>query len=195
VLIDPGHSKIFGHVRDGLSQLGLKPEDIGLIICTHAHLDHIEGVALFNKTPAHPPTLIAIHESAWQFVKRMGRYVNATFGKADGETGPDFFIKEGDLSVGGIRIDVFHTPGHSPGSVCLYLPDQKLLFTGDLIFKAGIGRTDIPGGISTQLKESIQRVSEMDIEWILPGHGDVVSGKQDVKANFDHIKRFWFNYL
>ena len=183
VLIDPGHIRLFGHVREGLSQMGLTLEDIGLIICTHAHPDHIEAVELFKETPA----MITLHENEWQFIKSMGRDSDSK--------GPDFFLKEGNLSVNGMSFAVHHTPGHSPGSVCLYLQEQKLLFTGDLFFKAGVGRTDVPGGAGAQLKESIMRVSELDLEWILPGHGDLVKGKREVAANFDNIKEFWFNYL
>ena len=79
---------------------------------------------------------------------------------------------------------VFHTPGHSPGSVSLYWPDKKVLFTGDLIFKDGVGRTDLPGGDSSLLKESIKRLKGLEIEWLLPGHGDMVSGAKEVRANF-----------
>jgi glyoxylase-like metal-dependent hydrolase (beta-lactamase superfamily II) len=191
VLIDPGHTRLFGHVREEFSQLGITIEDIDLIITTHAHLDHIEGVEIFKKTNS----LTTLHEDAWQFINRMGKPVARGFGGASESEGPDFFLKEGDLSVTGLSFRVLHTPGHSPGSICLYLSEQKLLFTGDLIFRGGIGRTDIPGGIGAQLKESIIRVSELDIEGVLPGHGDPVNGKTEVKTNFDHIRQHWFNYL
>jgi len=191
VLIDPGHSRLFGHVKEGLSKLGFGLDDIGLIILTHAHPDHIEAVELFKETPA----LTTLHENEWHFVKGMDRYISATYGRNSDSIGPDFFLKEGNLSVNGIHLQVFHTPGHSPGSVSLFLPEQKLLFTGDLVFKAGIGRTDVPGGAGALLKESITKVSELEIEWLLPGHGDFVNGTKAVNANFDHIKQVWFSYL
>jgi glyoxylase-like metal-dependent hydrolase (beta-lactamase superfamily II) len=68
-------------------------------------------------------------------------------------------------------LSIFHTPGHSPGSATLYWPAQKALFTGDLIFKEGFGRTDLPGGDSATLKESIKRMAELDVELLLSGHG------------------------
>jgi len=90
---------------------------------------------------------------------------------------------------------IFHTPGHSPGSVSLFWPEQKVLFTGDLIFKEGIGRTDLPGGDSTLLKKSIKRRSDLEIEWLLSGHGDIISGRKEVKTNFEHIEHFWFSQI
>lgn len=188
ILIDPGHARLFEHVRAGLSQLGLNLEDIELIICTHSHQDHMEAIKLFKETN----TLIAFHENEWQFVKEMERYHRATVSDS---IVPDFFLKAGSLSVDNLEFVVYHTPGHSPGSICLHFPTEKVLFTGDLVFKGGIGRTDLPGGSGALLKESITNVSELDIEWVLPGHGDVISGKDEVTANFKHIKQFWFNYL
>ena len=191
VLIDPGHTRLFGHVREGFSSLGLTLEDIDLVVITHAHLDHIEGVEIFKKTNA----LITLHENAWQFINRMGGNAARNFGGASKARGPAFFLDEGDLAVNGLSINVLHTPGHSPGSICLYLPEQKFLFSGDLIFKGGIGRTDIPGGVGAQLKESIIKISELEIDGVLPGHGDPVRGRSEVEANFDQIKRYWFEYL
>ncbi|MBU0988055.1 MAG: MBL fold metallo-hydrolase [Proteobacteria bacterium] len=188
VLIDPGHSNFFDHVRTGLDELGLALDDIGLIICTHAHPDHLEAVQLFRKKPA----LVTLHLREWQFLKTMDKHTGASLGVGAQSVDPDFFLKEGDLAVHGIDLKVFHTPGHSPGSVSLYWPLQKLLFTGDLIFKAGIGRTDLPGGNGSLLKRSIKRLTELEIEWILPGHGDIIGGAKEIKANFNQLQKVWF---
>jgi glyoxylase-like metal-dependent hydrolase (beta-lactamase superfamily II) len=108
---------------------------------------------------------------------------------------PDFFVDEGDLTVGDISLEVFHTPGHSPGGITLYWPAEKALITGDLIFKDGLGRTDLPGGSGRQLKESIRRMGSLDSHWLLSGHGDVVSGVEAVKANFKRVEQMWFGYV
>jgi len=108
---------------------------------------------------------------------------------------PDFLLKEGDLSINGIDLKVMHTPGHSPGGVSLYWPARKALFTGDLIFKDGIGRTDLPGGDGPLLKESIKRLANLETDWVLPGHGAIVSGENEVKMNFSHIEQYWFAYI
>ncbi|MDM8522901.1 MBL fold metallo-hydrolase [Desulfococcaceae bacterium HSG8] len=190
VLIDPGHADLFDHVHKNLSELGIGLEDIGVVICTHAHPDHIEAVQLFDDEPA----LTAIHETDWQMIESMDEYVRA-FGIRPEMIAPDFFLKEGELSINGIDFKIIHTPGHSPGSVSLYWPEQKALFTGDVVFREGLGRTDLPGGNGSILKESITRLSELDAEWILPGHGDIISGADDVRGNFDQLKQFWFGYI
>jgi glyoxylase-like metal-dependent hydrolase (beta-lactamase superfamily II) len=191
VLIDPGHSNLFDHVQEGLMELKLGLEDIELIICTHGHPDHIEAVQLFTQLP----TRITLHEQEWQFLKSMDRYITAALGVNLDSMKPDFFLTEGDLAVHGLDFKIYHTPGHSPGSVSIYWPEQKALFAGDLIFKEGLGRTDLPGGDGALLKESIKRLEELEIEWLLPGHGDIVNGAQEVKANFRHLEQYWFSYL
>ena len=191
ILIDPGHAPYFDHVRQNLDQLGLSLEAIDLILCTHAHPDHIEAVHLFKGTSA----LFALHLAEWRFAQELAPRLNASMPVNLADYAPDFFLSEGDLNVGDIHLEIHHTPGHSPGAVCLYWPKEKALFTGDLIFKNGLGRTDLPGGNGAQLKESIQRMAGLDAEWLLSGHGDVLSGAAVIKANFAQVERNWFGYL
>jgi hydroxyacylglutathione hydrolase len=73
--------------------------------------------------------------------------------------------------------------------------EKKVLFTGDVVFSQSIGRTDLPGGSGKQLKESISRLAELDVEVLCPGHGEVVAGRENVKKNFKLIKDFWFSQL
>ncbi|MRR38188.1 MBL fold metallo-hydrolase, partial [bacterium] len=104
-------------------------------------------------------------------------------------------LQEGDLALGDKSFRIILTPGHSPGSASLYWPEKKALFTGDVVFSQSIGRTDLPGGSGKQLKESISRLAELDVEVLCPGHGDIVAGRENVKKNFKLIKDFWFNQL
>jgi len=99
------------------------------------------------------------------------------------------------LKIGNLNFEVIHTPGHSPGSVCLYWPDRKTLFTGDVVFNQGVGRTDLPGGDGEKLKESIRKISRLDVDYLLTGHGDIVAGEEAVKQNFKAIEDFWFGYI
>ena len=191
ILIDPGHRNLFGHVQQGLMKLDLTLEDIGLIICTHAHPDHIEAVQRFNKTSV----LTTLHHKEWHFLKTMTPQVRASMGFNSDSLEPDFFLKEGDISINNVELKVLHTPGHSPGSISLYFPAIKLLFTGDLVFKGGIGRTDLPGGNGSLLKESLKKLKEFEIEWLLPGHGDIISGAEEVRTNFIHLQQFWPGYI
>ena len=191
ILIDPGHESHFDHVKNALDDLSLSVEDIDLIVCTHAHPDHIEAVRLFDKVPAR----FAMHSAEWRLAEEMAPALKASMDLDIEPFVPDFFLEEGGLTVGDIDLEVYHTPGHSPGAVTLYWPQQKALITGDLIFKAGVGRTDLPGGSGGQLKESIRRISSLDAKLLLPGHGDIVSGAPQIKANFEQVERMWFGYL
>jgi glyoxylase-like metal-dependent hydrolase (beta-lactamase superfamily II) len=191
VLIDPGHSRLFDHVELGLKGLGLIAADIGLVVCTHAHPDHIEGVQLFKDSPA----LFTLHENEWQWAAAIGKQMAAAHGMDMDSIKPDFLLKEGDLTLDGLELKIIHTPGHSPGSATLYWPAQKALFTGDLIFKEGFGRTDLPGGDSATLKESIKRLMDLDVEWLLSGHGEIIAGAEAVRKNFNDIEQFYFKYI
>jgi glyoxylase-like metal-dependent hydrolase (beta-lactamase superfamily II) len=191
ILIDPGHAAYFDHVSDGLRHLGLTVAEIDLVICTHAHPDHIEAVRLFADTPAK----FALHHAEWELIEEMAPLLKASMNMELEHFAPDFFLEAGALTVGDIDLMVHHTPGHSPGAVCLFWPAEKALFSGDLIFKGGVGRTDLPGGDAGQLKDSIRRMGKLESAWLLPGHGEVVSGTERVAANFDQVENAWFGYV
>jgi hypothetical protein len=92
----------------------------------------------------------------------------------------DFYLREGDLSLGKDTFEVLWTPGHSPGSLSVYWPERKALFTGDVILYGGIGRTDFTEGDPALLGESIQRLARLDTELVLPGHGEIMQGRDAV---------------
>jgi glyoxylase-like metal-dependent hydrolase (beta-lactamase superfamily II) len=191
ILIDPGHAAYFDHVRQGLVGLGLTADDVDLVICTHAHPDHIEAMSLFDRSS----TLFALHEAEWRLVEEMGPYLPSAMNVDPSSLAPDFFLQEGELAVDDITLEVYHTPGHAPGAVTLLWPAEKALFSGDLIFKDGLGRTDLPGGDGRQLKASIQRMAGLDAAWLLSGHGGVISGAAAVRKNFERVERTWFGYV
>ena len=107
----------------------------------------------------------------------------------------DFYLKEGDLHLGKELFQIYQTPGHSPGSLTIHWPERKVLFTGDLVFYGGIGRTDFLEGNSKLIKESIERMSHLDTELLLPGHGEMVMGKEMVLQNFEYIRQNFYAYL
>lgn len=183
ILIDPGHVDFFQHVQSGLERLNLTPDGIDCVLITHAHADHMEAAGLFRK-----PTCLAMSREAFDFLQDYGGR------KADGIE-PDFFLGEGDLKIGDIALEVIATPGHSPGSLCFYWPDRRALFTGDVIFSQGIGRIDLPGGSGKLLKESIQRLKALSVDYLLPGHGAPVIRPKAVQDNFRMVADHWFSYL
>ncbi len=189
ILIDPGHYHLFGHVRDELKKLSLSIQDIDLVILTHGHLDHTEAISFFDETPA----IYTIHKEEWEIIKKGSPYHMGLFGPS--KMKPHILLQEGDLVVGDKKFYVIHTPGHSPGSICIYWPERKVMFTGDCVFEQGIGRTDLPGGDGEKLKESIKKISEFDTWYIMPGHGDMIIGRDEVKQNFRQIEEFWFSLL
>jgi len=191
ILVDPGHAAHFDHVRLGLQELGISTDDIDLVICTHAHPDHMEGVTLFQDAQA----LFTLHAAEWRLVQDMAAYLKSTMNFDPDQLAPDFFLKEGELKIGDIALNVYHTPGHSPGSISLHWPAEGALFTGDVIFNNGLGRTDLPGGNGGQLKESIRKLSAIDAQWLLSGHGEPVTGADAVSTNFEQVERMWFPYL
>ena len=184
ILIDPGHRHLMGHVRAGLVEQGLSLEQIDVIMITHGHPDHLEGVQAFEESA----TLITMGEEEYRFItKSMGGYLNIPE--------PIFFLREGEVTMGDCHFRIIATPGHSPGSVSIYWRDKKVLFTGDVVFSQSIGRTDLPGGKGLALKESIQRLAELEIDYLMPGHGEMVVGRDAVQENFKIIEQVWFNHL
>ena len=189
ILVDPGHDQLIGHVKEDLSKLSLSPADIDIVLVTHGHPDHIEGIKTFLGTS----TLVAIPRVEMTFIRQVAPHYGEALGVPNFE--PDILLQEGDMKIGDLTFQVIHTPGHSPGSICLYWPEKKVLFTGDVVFNQGVGRTDLPGGNGEDLKASIRKLSKLEVEYLLPGHGDVISGRDLVKANFSEIQRVWFAYL
>ncbi|RLB11495.1 MAG: MBL fold metallo-hydrolase [Deltaproteobacteria bacterium] len=189
ILIDPGHYHLFGHVRDGLERLELSVSDIDVVLVTHGHLDHMEGVNIFKDGSA----IYGIHKEEWDLIKKGPSYHMGVFASPD--ISPQILLKEGELVVGDKRFKILHTPGHSPGSICIYWPEKRVLFSGDCVFEEGIGRTDLPGGNGEELKESIRNISQLDTWYLLPGHGDMVVGRDEVNRNFKQIEELWFSLL
>jgi glyoxylase-like metal-dependent hydrolase (beta-lactamase superfamily II) len=99
------------------------------------------------------------------------------------------------LNLGETEIELIPSPGHSPESVCYYLRNEKVLICGDVLFNQNTGRVDLPGGSAEQLKQSIERLSKLDVEYLLPGHMDIVTGAENVRRNFEFIKQNIFGYL
>ncbi|MBS7287462.1 MAG: MBL fold metallo-hydrolase [Candidatus Freyarchaeota archaeon] len=142
-----------------MKSTGIDPRKVGKIIITHAHPDHVGGVPEFLEV-SEPEVMI--HEADTRLLKLGG-------------IKPGRMLSDGDVvRAEGCELRVIHTPGHSPGGICLYDADRKILFSGDTVFAYGIGRFDLPGGSLRVLVSSLARLLELDVETLLPGHGDVV---------------------
>jgi len=189
LLIDPGHHQ---HVPDLFSRMikdGLDPNSIMAVICTHAHPDHFEGTLAFRNTRAK----IAISQQEEKFIETVGRPMYTQQGMTMPDYRVDFYLAQGDLLLGKHEFQVLLTPGHSPGGICLYWPRYKLLISGDVIFMQSVGRVDLPGGNAKALRESIDRLSRLPVELVIPGHGSAIQGAQTVQRNFQFVRKAFLN--
>lgn len=143
---------------------GLK---IKYIVNTHSHIDHVMGN---KKMKDLTGALIVIHELEAPYLAHQPAHLMSMF-RAEASPPADITVKENDvITVGDVSLKVLHTPGHSPGAICLYT--DGLVFTGDTLFVGGVGRTDLDGGSSRTLVSSIRDklFSLPDSTVVLPGH-------------------------
>jgi len=191
ILIDTGLDLCLQGVLDDIKKDGFDPEKIELIITTHSHPDHFDGIKSFMGKN----TQMALHPEEDRFLKETGMGFYNMFGLQLPEYRVDIPLQEGEFKHKNTTFEIYHTPGHSPGSISIYWPEKKALIVGDVIFQAGVGRTDFPGGDGNLLKQSIQRLSKLDVEYLLPGHGEIVQGKDNIKKNFDYVADVYYNLI
>ncbi len=190
-LIDPGLKAYLPNLLESMEDEGIAREDIRYIINTHSHPDHFEGAELFNNSEVQ----IAMHEEEIAFMNGLGARIYFLFGMAPPDVRITMRLQTGVIILGDETFEILHIPGHSPGSLGLYWPARKALFSGDVIFSQNVGRTDFPGGNSVLLKKSIVRLSQLDVDTLLPGHMGIVDGKERVKMNFDVVIEHIFPYV
>ena len=163
MIIDPGAEG--GAILRAVKSLGLK---VKIIILTHNHMDHIGALAEVKQGTGVP---IAIHtEDAEGLGHPPFRMVMAPFSRQ--APPPEVLLKEDDtVKVGKLTFRVIHTPGHTPGGICLYT--EGIVFTGDTLFNFGIGRADFPGASYDQEMQSIREklMALPDNTVVCPGHG------------------------
>jgi glyoxylase-like metal-dependent hydrolase (beta-lactamase superfamily II) len=202
VLIDPGHIRnemgeaCFASLTAAMERSGFSLGEVGLVIGTHSHPDHIEGTALVVEKNG---ALFALSREEDEFYATTGKKFFQLFGAQHPEVSPFFYLQEGDLCLGPrerkMVIKVLLTPGHSPGSISLYLEEKKVLISGDVVFAGSVGRTDFPGGSLSLLRKSIERLSRLEVDVLLAGHstemGSMVSGREQVRRNFYTVKMFF----
>ncbi|MFC2067966.1 MBL fold metallo-hydrolase [Chloroflexota bacterium] len=161
MIIDPGAED--EHILKNVNDSGL---EIKLIVLTHGHIDHIGAIkAVKDATGA----MVAIHTGDTKALEGPLSLFGFTY-----PTPPpaDKLLRDGDsLDVSNLHFTVLHIPGHSPGGICLF--GEGVVFTGDTLFNYGIGRTDLPGGNTTQLMNSIYtKLMVLPEDTVVyPGHG------------------------
>ncbi|MCP4761174.1 MAG: MBL fold metallo-hydrolase [archaeon] len=177
VLIDPGIISKFDSFNYLLTtEIGLKVEDIDLIIGTHEHFDHI-STNMFFSCP------IAAHRWAATKIQHSDELI--TKAKANSVDMDDFRIdiwleNRNVFDLGNVLLEVMETPGHTSGSICIYEPHEHYMFTGDTLFCGNIPNIYESGSIS-ELIDSLQYLSTLRINSFFPGHGRSVFTEEEVK--------------
>jgi len=175
-VVDPGAEP--DRIIAAVHRLGLKP---ALILNTHGHFDHV-GANRDIKDAFDIP--LAIHALDNPMLELAGRLEMSFLLEAKDSPPADFFLQDkAQIPVGESRLEVLHTPGHSPGSVCLLW--DGFLLSGDTLFNEGVGRTDLPGGSDRDLKSSLRsKILVLPPETrVLPGHGPRTTVGQEIASN------------
>jgi hydroxyacylglutathione hydrolase len=167
-VIDPGMNSESERMEfdDFILQHKLKP---GEIINTHCHVDHVLGCKYLKSRYNIP---FYIHMKEIDVLEKAQLYGNFFGLKVETPPSPDHYVEEGEtFKIGESELKFFHVPGHSEGSIALYCATDRILITGDVLFRGSIGRTDLPGGDYTTLIKSIKTKL-----MTLPGNVDVYPG-------------------
>ncbi len=166
IVIDPGHSaeSIAGWLKkEGITEV--------MIILTHGHFDHTNAAeGLGNSLHAN----ILMHKADEFLLDASGDELAQAMGYFGKRPHIDSFLTDGEeIEYGNMKLKVLHTPGHSPGSICLFgeADSGPVLFSGDTLFNLGVGRTDLPGGSWRELLSNI-----VEKLWVLPGNTRVLPG-------------------
>ena len=160
-------------------------ERIDTIVLTHCHFDHTARV----KEIAHMcKAKVAIHKNDARGLVDDAQSLAGHFGARSSMIVPDLMLVDGD-TIGDFV--VLHTPGHTPGSICLYCEREEILISGDTVFTDGaFGRYDFPGGSRAELTRSLERLALLDVGGLFPGHGQPVEegGSRHIAAALGLIK-------
>lgn len=153
------------------------------ILITHSHFDHVGGLAELKEETNAP---IYIHPDAVDMLDHA--FLSAARWQIRIPPPPpaDVMLTPGEtLSVGGLKLNVLFTPGHAPGHVSFYLPEESVVFDGDVLFQQGIGRTDLPGGDYSRLMQSIrEELLVLPPETaVLSGHGPTTTIGREMQSN------------
>lgn len=171
MVVDPGMGA--GRLVEFLREYQLNPV---AVVLTHGHIDHMAGVAALRDE--FPDIKVYIHKLDAGMLAEPHTNLSAMTGEFVSIEPAEFTLEEDDvIEQAGVKLSVVHTPGHTPGGICLYSEDEGIVFTDDALFADSIGRTDFPNGSMSQLLKSIREklFTLPDETKVYPGHGPVTT--------------------
>lgn len=178
VVIDPG-----GDAQDILEALQQEQALLRQIVLTHGHADHVANAMELKRSTG---AKVLVHAADEPYLEAVNDHMAMYLGLKE-PVKADEYISNGDtLTLAGLAYKVISTPGHTPGSCCLYSVESKVLFSGDTLFASSIGRSDLAGGDPDALTESLRQLKELpDDTVVYPGHGPATTiGKERVRNRY-----------
>lgn len=179
VLVDPGNPRFIRSKMAEMEEDGVDLKKVKWVVNTHTHPDHSAANKFIVELTGARIWVHPLEFKTFEFNRKIAQFLGIEF--------PTFESTSEFPKLEGMRI--VHTPGHTAGSICLYLPKFKALLSGDLIFRGGVGRTDLPGGSMEELEKSLVMISQLELLYLLPGHGEILGGKDEVARNFEMIRK------
>jgi len=175
-ITDPGDEP--DRIMDFVNENTLK---VKYLVCTHTHFDHVGAVSDLKKDTG---AKIVIHKDDLPIYESSQDHAAIWGFEIDPLPQPDVFVSDGDtIAIGNLQFEILHTPGHSPGGICIY--GEGFVITGDTLFAGSVGRTDLPGGDIQKLKTSFKRLMSLsDGVKVLPGHGPETTIGRERTDNF-----------
>lgn len=189
IIVDPGASP--RQLAEKIRQDGLTPV---AILLTHGHFDHVAAAESLGK---EFDIKVYAHEAEAETLRDTKKNASWMMGASESYDA-DVFVNDGEvLNLAGFEIKVLHTPGHTEGGCCYYIPEEAVIFTGDTLFAQSVGRTDLPGGSMSQIVRSIQEklltlTEEVGVDrdsetkhdiTVYPGHNEVTTIETERKYN------------
>ena len=178
IVIDPGDN-----IEEILGVLRRHALRVTAIVITHAHIDHIGGAAKLQAATGAPVMMNASDQELYDHLDVQASWLGM---EAPTRTEIDTALRDGDtLTLGPAEFRVLHTPGHTQGSLSLWIPAENKLIAGDTLFRDSIGRTDLPGGNPRQILRSIEDklLTLPEETMVIPGHGANTSIGREKERN------------
>lgn len=178
MVIDPGAD--VSRILELIARHGLTVKQI---VITHAHVDHIGGAMKLKAATGAPILMNEADTAQFKLLDLQSRWLGMPLTE---QPTLDQSLSHGDkLHVGSLEAEVLHTPGHTEGSICLYFPLQKKLIAGDTLFAGSIGRTDLPGGNTAKIMQSLRGpvMALPDETEVFPGHGPATTIGEERESN------------